>query len=322
MKHVAQTALLLLTLILLAGCIKPTPLVDDKPTAASGANASASATSPTDPTGSSSANTNTTGSSSATSANTAEQKVSPYGLTGTVTMAQYMSERYSSFNQFDDAMRNNKQLVQSLQLYVANTTDEYVRDDAFMRRMWNDLCSIRINLENTTSKTTKDDYISFSFDSGRELISFPFRTTAYAFFDDDAVFAVENPKAVQDLIDDFNKLPANKTEQAGTEVPFEDGSYLWDADANGQVERLHATFNDNGDEAPSTITLSLTGDGIDAAAYLNGAYSIEKIAEKADDKGPYLVVDYMQGDFYSHDHLAQCTLRYADGELQITPVES
>ena len=48
---------------------------------------------------------------------------------------------------------------------------------------------------------------------------------------------------------------------------------------------------------------------------LDRAYALRSIQAKEDKEGPYLVIDYDQGDYYSHDAEGRCFLRYRDGEI-------
>ncbi len=103
----------------------------------------------------------------------------------------------------------------------------------------------------------------------------------------------------------------------GDKVPYENGAYLWDADGDGTREHMWVEFCDNGDEAPSSLSVRVFGDKLDASGYIERAYEIDEIESGTDDKGPYLVVRYLQGDYYRHDHIATCTLRVVGDELRV-----
>ena len=243
-------------------------------------------------------------------------------LKGIVTMADYMNEHYGSFYTFAQAMENGDDLVQSLRLYIAHTTDGYVHDPKVMREIWDELCAIRIDLDHPSTRiSSADETITFDFDSGREIIPFGFRTTAYTYFTSGGAFPVEDPQAVQAIIDKLSALIEEEEAKLGDEVPYENGAWLWDADGDGMREHVWLDFSDNGDEAPSVYVVRVFGENFDETTYLDGAYSIEGLEAATDDKGPYLVIHYMKGDYYQHDFEATATLRYVDGELQVKEAE-
>ena len=247
----------------------------------------------------------------------AEQRVSPYGLQGTVTMADYMRERYTSFELFDTGIRDGSLVLQSLRLYESGVQDGYMHDQEAIRDLWEELCGVRIDLDHPARETTEDGYLSFSFDSGKELIVFPFCTSEYARFAEDATFPVKDPDVVRALVDRTSALVEQDEGQAGDEVPYESGAYLWDADGDGMREHLWADFIDNGDEAPSLYTIRIFSETMDVEGYLDRAYSIEKMEASSDERGPYLTVYYEQGDYYGHDNVATSVLRVVDGELVV-----
>ena len=141
-------------------------------------------------------------------ANMAEQHTPPFGLSGTVTMAEYMHECYSSFDKFDQGIQTGTSIPQSVSLYAERATQGTITDEAAIVELWNALSEVRIDLEHRQEWSYEGQYISFSFDSGKELIPFPFSTVELAKFDDDEVYPVENPDEVERLMARFLELAA------------------------------------------------------------------------------------------------------------------
>jgi len=139
-------------------------------------------------------------------ANMAEQHIPPFGLSGTVTMAEYMHESYGSFDKFDQGIQTGTSIPQSVSLYAEGATQGTITDEDAIVELWNALSEVRIDLEHGQNFSYEGRYISFSFDSGRELIPFPFSTVELAKFDDDEVYPVENPDEVERLMARFLEL--------------------------------------------------------------------------------------------------------------------
>ena len=100
------------------------------------------------------------------------------------------------------------------------------------------------------------------------------------------------------------------------ELDFSSGTFSWDGDGDGKPEAYDVTFHDNGDEAPSLYEIRCIDDER-FTVLLEGAYDLEKIEANADESGPYLVLSYHEGDFYSHDKDAAATLRIIDGAFAL-----
>ena len=141
-------------------------------------------------------------------ANMAEQHIPPFGLSGTVTMAEYMHECYSSFDKFDQGIQTGTSIPESVSLYAEGATQGTITDEAAIVELWNALSEVRIDLEHRQDWSYEGQYISFSFDSGRELIPFPFSTVELAKFVNDEVYPVENPDEVERLMARFLELAA------------------------------------------------------------------------------------------------------------------
>lgn len=89
----------------------------------------------------------------------------------------------------------------------------------------------------------------------------------------------------------------------------------WDMDVDGTAERVEFDFDDQGDEAPSCIVVTLFTQDERMHGYIDSCYGIDTIFEKEDEDGRYLDIYYSSGDYYFHDNQSQCTLRVEDGEI-------
>ena len=52
-------------------------------------------------------------------------------------------------------------------------------------------------------------------------------------------------------------------------------------------------------------------------AVIDRAYGLSRILAEEDAEGPYLLIDFAEGDYYSHEAEGQCTLRLRGGELVV-----
>ena len=95
----------------------------------------------------------------------------------------------------------------------------------------------------------------------------------------------------------------------------------WDADGDGTEEEIEFEYEDQGDEAPSFIAVTLYKGSDEIEGLIDRAYGLNRIFAKEDADGPYLEIYYEMGDYYSHDAEGQCTLRLVDGELGIEGAE-
>ena len=95
----------------------------------------------------------------------------------------------------------------------------------------------------------------------------------------------------------------------------------WDADGDGTEEEIEFEYEDQGDEAPSFIAVTLYKGSGEIEGLIDRAYGLNRIFAKEDADGPYLEIHYEMGDYYSHDAEGQCTLRLVDGELVIEGAE-
>lgn len=89
----------------------------------------------------------------------------------------------------------------------------------------------------------------------------------------------------------------------------------WDADGDGTEEELLFEYEDQGDEAPSFIRITLYDEDGEQEIILDRAYGLNRIFAKEDADGPYLEVYYEMGDYYSHDAEGRCILRLRGGSL-------
>ena len=92
-------------------------------------------------------------------------------------------------------------------------------------------------------------------------------------------------------------------------------SINWDADGDGTEEEVLFEYQDLGDEAPSYIQVTLYFDDEQLENMIDRAYGLTRIFAKEDEEGPFLLVGYTMGDYYSHDAEEQCILRLRDGNL-------
>ncbi len=250
----------------------------------------------------------------------AEQLVPPYGLSGTVTIGEYLT-KYTSYPAFDKGIKDGSSIPQSLKLFENGQTLGFVHDEATITQYWNALSAVRIDLEHPVYTPFEDGYLSFSFDSGQELITFAFRTADLADFGD-RLYPVEDPAAVRELANTLAGLVEKPQEDGGVELRQEGNAYWWDANGNGVEECVSLEFIDNGDEAPNVLELFVSGDGFGAYGYVNGAYEVTSMKGYVDAQGPYLVVSYFAGDYYRHDHPAECMIRLVDDQLEVTELTS
>ena len=110
--------------------------------------------------------------------------------------------------------------------------------------------------------------------------------------------------------------PAETEESSDFDVSNPKFNWInWDADGDGEEEELSFEYHDLGDEAPSYIEIILYKGSEQVENILDRAYALRSIQAKEDKEGPYLVIDYDQGDYYSHDAEGRCFLRYRDGEI-------
>lgn len=236
---------------------------------------------------------------------------------GTITLGEYMSGWYSSYDEFDEGIRSGNDVPKSLRLIVAGKTDGYVHDKDTIVKYWNALSSIRIDAANPVGNEHSEEFIVFDFDSYHEVIPFDFFTTEFAKARDDKVNRVLDPAEVDELVNSLTELVKAEQGDGLGELPDENGAYLWDADGDGNPEHVSVSIVGNGDEAPNVGIIELRSyiTDVDTETSIDGVYGFEHFESLKDEKGPYLVVDYLEGDYYSHDRLAQCVLRLVDGEL-------
>lgn len=251
----------------------------------------------------------------------AEQHVPGKNLKGVVPITDYMSDLYSSFDRYSQGIESGTELPEWLRLYDTDIVDGYIYDQDFILGMWDALCETRIDVDHRAETKVEGDYISFSFCWGGELIQFTFRTPEYAEFADDAQFPVEDPDALSVLIERaYDKIEEQASKDG--ELPMDGSAYLWDADGDGTTEHMSTMFNDNGDEARSGMSFTLSGGSVEAGCYIDGAYDIISLTGGTDESGPYVLLTYHAGDFYQHDSVVQCRLRLVDGELIIETIGS
>ena len=206
------------------------------------------------------------------------------------TMADYLHERYASFDTFDEGIKSGNGIPQSLRLTVTDKTDGYVYDKETIVDVWNQLCAVRIDLKNPTKDHTDEEIIAFDFDSGKEVIPFAFLTEKYASFNTDDLYPVLNSQEVLALVNRVTELVEKNAPKAGDTLVEHNGAYFWDADGDKMLEHMWLDFNNNGDEASSGYTVRLFNAKYDVDAYLNDTYEIKSVVLQEDEKGPYVVI--------------------------------
>lgn len=238
---------------------------------------------------------------------------------GTMTLGEYLSDWYTSYDMFDEGVKSGDNVPKSLRLIVSGKTDGYIHDEKTIVEYWNELSSIRIDASSPVGNEHSGEYIGFDFDSYRELIPFDFYSTGYAKARDGKVVRVLDSDKVEELVNSLTELVKAEQGDGLGELPNENGAYLWDADGDGNPEHISVSIIGNGDEAPNVGVVELRSiiSDIDTEIDINGVYDFESFESCKDDKGPYLVIEYLAGDYYSHERLARCTLRLVGKDLVV-----
>lgn len=224
------------------------------------------------------------------------------------TMADYLHEHYSDFDAFNEGIQSGKTIPESLRLLAPGEADGYVYDKDVIVATWNELCATKIDLNNPTKKESEAGGFTFDFDSGREVIPFPFLTSNYADFNTGELYPVQNPDEVQALYDKIAELAKENVPKPGVELVEHNGAYLWDANGDGILEHMWLDFNGNGDEAPSGYSIRLFNGNLDVSEYLDNTNRIEKVELQEDADGAYVVLTTDRGEH---------TVRLVGNELQV-----
>ncbi len=237
----------------------------------------------------------------------------------------YLSD-YLASDQFDAlaaGIEDGTNLPDKLHCYFANSMEGDITDEDAILRFWQRICGVQIDITAPETDLIIDDgtaIFDFIWGDGT-TVSFVFCTSEY--YDDNGTLYPTVPKALvssifKEAYDEIEMAsqPAPANNVVGPEAITDVGSdFYWDADGDGTAEYFDIYYADNGDEAPSCITIGLVADG-DVSVVLDGAYGIEKLEGATDSDGlPLLVVTFYQGDFYSHDTLATATIKMQDGTL-------
>ena len=236
-----------------------------------------------------------------------------------MTIGEYLSDWYMSYDSFNEKIQNGTEVPKSLRLIVAGKFDGYIHDKDAIVKYWNELSSIRVDAAEPIKNKHSEEFIVFDFDDYHELIGFEFYTSEFARARDEMVMRVLDSAKVDELVDSLTELAKAERGDGLGELPDENGAYLWDADGDGNPEHVSASIIGNGDEAPNVGIIELRSyiTNIDTSTDIDGVYGFERFESLKDDRGPYLVIDYLEGDYYSHDRLAHCVLRLVDGELVV-----
>jgi hypothetical protein len=135
-------------------------------------------------------------------------------------MAEYMHECYSSFDMFDQGIQTGTSIPQSVSLYAEGATQGTITDEDAIVELWNALSEVRIDLEHRQNFSYEGRYISFSFDSGKELIPFPFSTVELAKFDDDEFTPWKTPTRWRGLWHGSSSFARQTRRQADESQPL------------------------------------------------------------------------------------------------------
>lgn len=236
---------------------------------------------------------------------------------GTMTMREYLGGRYASYDLFDEGIQSGTNVPPRLEVYTDGGLIGFISDQATIVEAWNELSALTMDAGASTTRESKEGSFGFGFDSGRELIAFDFRTSAYASFVNDECIPMTDPAAVEAIYERLSKLAQASAPEVGTELVAENDAYFWDANADGTLEHMWIDFNNNGDEALSNMILRVFGGDLDVSGYLDGAYGVERVTLMEDERGPYVTIDYVKGDFYSHDTPARATVRLEGDQLVV-----
>ncbi len=263
--------------------------------------------------------TQPTSSSSEPANNAASSQSSSTDMASTQTLAECMGTIYASFHEFDEGIQSGKNIPPTMRFRVNAGADGAIHDQDEIQRMWKRLCEMRVSKKRAENHSADSVTIVFDFDSGTESIPFGFCGTSFVHVVDNEVYEMQDPSALSALVDEATSLIESSEPKVGAqnELKEENGAYFWDADGDGSKEHMWIDFNNNGDEAPSGMRIRVFGSNFDSSAYLDGAYTINSVRLNKDEQGPYVTLDYDQGDYYSHDHAAQCTIRVVDGKVEI-----
>lgn len=240
-------------------------------------------------------------------------------LSGTVTMAEYMSGRFASYDMFDEGIRSEANIPQKLTLYENGGSKGSTHDQDLICNMWKTLGDVKMNVDERVPKSSvsEEAFVSFMFDSGKEVIPFDFYMDGYAVFTGDDIFPIDSPDVVAEELRKLEAAVAKEMPKEGDELKEDGGAYFWDADGDGTLEHMWISVTDNGDEAPNCMTVRLFNDKYDLEEVINGAYGVESVRLEKDVEGPYVILVYPKGDFYSHDAKEQCEVRLRDGKLVV-----
>ena len=83
------------------------------------------------------------------------------------------------------------------------------------------------------------------------------------------------------------------------------------------IPEIETEFIDNGDEARSVTLITLHTENGDIEGYIEGAYDILSITREAD----YYDIEYLYGDFYSHETKKHSRITIEDNNMVITDLD-
>jgi len=234
-----------------------------------------------------------------------------------VTLATFLAD--DEFDAMNKGIVEGSDLPTELFYATADGYADTITDQSLIAIAWDRLCNVTIETDNPSDKAINDAGISFTFtwEDGR---SKTFGFSSLEFFEprDGELYTVCNPSVVKRLMTTLEiAIDSQRMTDAGiTPVELGDGQFSWDADGDGVEETFWFEFIDNGDEARSLIAVTCADKDF-STGWIDGAYELIALGSGTDDQGPFLLVTYYAGDYYSHDTKEICTLRLVDGQLTV-----
>lgn len=227
-------------------------------------------------------------------------------------------------------------LPTELWYYSDNAADAIITDQELMAVIWARLCVLEIDVANIDRHLAVSDgssFYSFTWDDGSNT-TFGFTINDYFNVKGGLAPIVDSSDLHRLANELYHYEPTEATSEsflesltvAGTRfhdltaIPSDGKNYSWDCDGDGSDDTILITSIDLGDEAPSYIEIEAYINGEPQVAHIDRAYQISEVrAYEGTDGTRGLAIVYYEGDYYSHDDLAACTLHW-DGQDLIVEV--
>lgn len=242
-----------------------------------------------------------------------------------VSLVDYLAS--DDFDAHNAGIADGSSLPVELWYFAENSTDVTVTDQEYLKSIWGRLCALEVDVANIDTKTAVSDgscIYRFTWEDGTTS-SFGFTMNNYLSTQSGLVPIVDSSDLHRLAKELYRYEPADTTDETFIEsltiagrsfgdldVVASDGpNYQWDFDGDGSDETLYTQFVDLGDEAPSYIAVDVYLAGAPQAEVIDGAYEIREVRSyEAEDGTRGLAILYYEGDYYSHDNLAACTLSW------------